>query len=244
MQQEAMIKDLQKKFAELGLPQIPVVAYAHRLIAERQQFKAGTARAEADMMLSYYREIEIKRLLALEKATHDSHTPDYSLELVTQRQHLYNQLNHSLREAGMKPAQIAEYLIEGLFDVNHIAGIPVFTRGKDHYVLLDYTFAGYDEQAPQGTDFSKSYAARSEEEIMNIFDLAKKHRYKTYSDTSYVNGGTHQRWNWTGLLIDDFDDEHLDRNLPKVVKMLEDVGIDPKKAADVNNTSISDLFTQ
>lgn len=242
--QEAMLADLQRKFDDLLLPKIPIATYARKMVAESTEFKKATALEQAAVILPYYREKEIKRLLALDKLHDDPTTPGY-LELATQRQHLYNQLIHLLREADMNPSQITEYMMQGLFDAGRVAGVPTFRDEKgDTYVVVDYVFSGFDEENPKGTDFSGGYTARSETEIDAIFYRAQEHGYATRYYNEYVSGGTHQLLQWRGIRIDDYDRKYKEKNVAKVVKILNDVGINPEEAADPRDTDIEDLFIQ
>lgn len=232
--QELILNDLQKKFTDLGLLHINIPILSRRLIGENQQFKNWKAQEQADMLFPIYRKIELKRLLAFSKLNQDS--TSYSLEMVTQRQHLYDQLSHLLREAGLTPEKMTKYILEGLFDETHIAGMPVFTdENNDHYVVVDFTYSGYDELDPtnKNSDFAGRLSERPPSDISAIMRRAKEKGYKTRHYSEAVATGTHQRREWYGIAIDTFDEEKLENNIVKVVKILQDVDINPEEIVDV-----------
>ncbi len=236
--QEKILEDLKKKFGDLGLADIPLQVYARRLAKEHYKIDKEAFRLKADAIVPLYRDLEVKRLLA-EPNAEDSHY----YEIAKQRQHVYDQLTELLRESGMAPSQITEYLMHGLFESGKVAGIPIFTnKHGDRYLVIDYAFSGYDEQNPVGTDFSGKYTQRTPYEIDQILDKAEELGYSTCFDNEYVSGGTHQQWNWHGIKIDDFDKEHLENNIKKVLTILENVGIDPLEAANPNEEHIHDRF--
>lgn len=227
--QEKIIQDLQNMLRDIGLPNIPVKKYALRLLMESQDIEKEIARNRADEIIPIYREWEIKRLLS---EPGDANT---DLNAITQiRQRLYNQLTKLLEEAGMSPEKRTEYLFEGLYDIDHIAGIPVLndTNGNT-YVAVDYRYGGYDEHNPVGTDFTDTLEHRSSSEIHDILEQAEAHGYQTHHETSGVSRGTHYHWDWYGIQIAGYDHKNPEANLPKVLEILKAVGIKPMEA--VNN---------
>jgi hypothetical protein len=221
---ERIEADLREKFAGLGLPGIPISTYALRLSKETDGPQASAAYVKANLILPLYRSLETKRILA-DPASADSNY----LEIAARRQHVYNQLSDLLREARMSPAEMTEYMMEGLYDGRHIAGVPVFEdRRGNTYVVVNYTFGGYDELHPEGTDFFGSYSRRKN--LDQVLDRAEALGYTTHHEDSGVSGGTHQHWNWFGIKIEGYDRDSPESNLPKVLKILHDVGIDPEES--------------
>jgi hypothetical protein len=236
--QEKITEDLKKKFSDLGFPNIPIEKYALRLVKESREIDKESARLKADAIAPLYRNLEVKRLLT----DPNSHEVSY-YEIAKQRQYVYDQLTELLRESGMDPSQVTEYLMHGLFDSDKIAGIPIFEdEHGDHYVVVDYSFSGYDEQHPVGSDFSGKYEARPGYQVDQILSTAEEHGYTTYFYNKYVSGGTHQQWNWHGIKIEGFDKNNLESNTQKVLDVLKAVGVDPQEAANPNEDDIQDRF--
>jgi hypothetical protein len=224
---ERIQAELRAKFAQLGVSDMPVAIYAKRLSLETGGPQAGLAYVKAQLMMPLYRAIEAKRVLT------EPDSPDYG-EVVIRRQHVYTQLTGLLREARMDPAELTRYMMEGLYDGRHIAGVPIFgDRQGNRYVVVNYTYGGYDEQHPEGTDFYGSYSPR--ENLSQVLGHAEALGYSTFHAASGVSGGTHQHWDWDGIKIEGYDPQDPEGNTQRVLKILKDLGINPQEAVSTIN---------
>jgi hypothetical protein len=240
---EKIQADLQKKFADLGMPDLPIAQYARRLLNATGYVQNRVEYKKAEMLMPLYRTLETKRLLTDPTDASIDH-----ISIATQRQHVYNQLVGILRDRGMDSSGITRYMMEGIFNSHIVAGVPIFADDKSfydthYYVVVDCAYSGYDPENPKGTDFEGDYVHRSHTELLNILKRAKEHGYKTHFCDKGVSGGTDQHWQWNGIEIEGYDEKHPENNLPKVLAILKDSGIDPKEAACTTDLSyISDPY--